>query len=191
MQLRACPAHNSLITILLFRANNPESSTSYPRNNLFLWLYHAHEQFSGWSKQRGGFVWDVARTKPFSNIPTALSDQSWGSSQWFKWCLQLDLNGSSWCIVWAPHSEFVSNHESKTHCRVDCLSPILGDHTLSHHTLSFFHRSPRWKKAFTIPILPSPKLGHSTFSSGGTLPFTLGFFAAHTKQNLPRPRRAR
>lgn len=165
MQLWACSVHNSLIKILLFRANNPESSTSYSRNNLFSWLYHPHKHFIGWSKQREGFGWDIARTKPFSNILTASSDQSWWSFQCLQWCFQLDVNGCSWWIVQAPHKEFVSNHEFKTHYRVDFApSPIP---VLPHIVLpsfsslkkSLYHPNSAQPKAGKPP--PSPQEEHS------------------------------
>lgn len=173
MQLWACSAYNSLIKILLFRANNSEPSTSYSRNNLFFWLYHAHKQFSGWSKQREGFSWDIARTKPFSNIPTALSDQSW-------WSFQLDLMASPGAL-----SEHLTMSLCQTTSSKSTTEWIMHQvPSQFYHALSF-PPSPHWKKAFTVQILASPKLGHLHLLLKRNAPFHTGVFCyAHQIQPL-------
>lgn len=168
MQFYACSAHNSLIKILFFRTNNPESSTSYSRNNLFFWLYHHINSFQV-DPNKGGV--------------------------WLGHCQDKTILKYSHSIIWQELVELpvVLPAGSEWLLLVNCLSPSQwlcvkppAQNPTQSGFCSQFHPSSTTHWLFTLlltekrplpsQILPSPNLGHLHLLLRRNTPFPTGVF---------------
>lgn len=121
--------------------------------------------------KRGGFGWDIARTKPFSNIPTALPEQSWEPP-----VPQVVLPAGSECLLllqcpsppqWVCVKPRVPNLLQSGFCSES--HPSSATHYLFILLLTE-------KRPLPSKLRPAQSWETSTFSSGGALPSTQGFF---------------